>query len=160
VLSKEHPPKWRKFGLSWATCPVGAVGAKGPGNSSSGIGLTDGEGAEILDCSREAFRQRVSRARRTIRYVIDNRWVLVDPDNPCRCGRQIGSGEAAGILDRNHLLLAEHPREKVRVWIEPVAKQLDEVVAIGDLYRFDRFKAPAELWDDLQQRFKDVLEAR
>ena len=31
------------------------------------LGLTDGEGAEILDCSREAFRQRVSRARRTIR---------------------------------------------------------------------------------------------
>jgi hypothetical protein len=30
----------------------------------------------------------------------------------------------------------------VRVWIEPAAKQLDTVVAIGDLYRFDRFAAP------------------
>jgi hypothetical protein len=28
------------------------------------------------------------------------------------------------------------------VWIEPVAKQLDAVAAIGDLYRFDRFTAP------------------
>jgi RNA polymerase sigma factor (sigma-70 family) len=37
------------------------------------IGLTDVEGAEILECSREAFRQRVSRARRTLRYVIENR---------------------------------------------------------------------------------------
>jgi predicted RNA polymerase sigma factor len=33
------------------------------------IGLTDVEGAEILDCSREAFRQRVARARRTLRHV-------------------------------------------------------------------------------------------
>jgi RNA polymerase sigma factor (sigma-70 family) len=121
------------------------------------LGLTDVDGSEILDCTREAFRQRVSRARRTLQKVIDNRCGLVDPANPCRCGRQIASGEAAGILDRGHLPLANHPREEVRVWIEPVAKQLDSVVAIGDLYRFDRFVAPAELWDDLQDRFPELL---
>jgi RNA polymerase sigma factor (sigma-70 family) len=121
------------------------------------IGLTDVEGAEVLDCSREAFRQRVSRARRTLRYVIENRCGLVDPANPCRCGRQIAASEAAGILRRDDLPLAEHSREEVRVWIDPVAKQLDDVVAIGDLYRFDRFAAPAALWDDLQQRFPGLL---
>jgi RNA polymerase sigma factor (sigma-70 family) len=124
------------------------------------LGLTDGEGAEILDISREAFRQRVSRARRTIRFVIENRCGLVDPANPCRCGRQIASGEAAGLIDRTRLPLARHPRQKVRVWIEPVAKQLDQVAAIGDLYRFDRFAAPAELWNDLQARFPEFLTAR
>jgi hypothetical protein len=45
------------------------------------LGLSDTDGAEILDCSREAFRQRVSRARRTLRHVIDNRCGLVDPAN-------------------------------------------------------------------------------
>lgn len=123
------------------------------------LGLTDGEGAEILDCSREAFRQRVSRARRTLRFVIDNRCGLVDPANPCRCGRQIASGEAAGILDRTRLPLARHPRQGVRGWIEPAAKQLDAVVAIGDLYRVDRFAAPSEVWDDLQARFPELLSA-
>jgi RNA polymerase sigma factor (sigma-70 family) len=121
------------------------------------LGLTDGEGAEILDCSREAFRQRVSRARRTLRFVIDNRCGLVDPANPCRCGRQIGSGEAAGVIDRTRLRLARHPRQLPRVWIEPVARQLDAVLAIGDLYRFDRFAAPGELWDNLQARFPELL---
>ena len=43
------------------------------------------------------------------------------------------------------------------MWIEPVARQLDDVMAIGDLYRFDRFTAPAGLWNDLQQRFPDLL---
>ena len=105
------------------------------------LGLTDAEGAEVLDCSRDAFRQRVSRARRTLRVVIDNRCGLVDTANPCRCGRQIASGEAAGILDRSRLPLARHPRQETRVWIEPIAKQLDAVTAIGDLYRFDRFAA-------------------
>ena len=123
------------------------------------LGLTDAEGAEILDTSREAFRQRVSRARRTLRYVIDNRCGLVDPANPCRCGRQIASGEAAGFIDRDRLPLARHPREEARVWIEPVAKQLDTVAAIGDFYRFDRFTAPAALWDDLQARFPELLSA-
>jgi RNA polymerase sigma factor (sigma-70 family) len=121
------------------------------------IGLTDVEGAEILDCSREAFRQRVSRARRTVRHVIDNRCGLVDPANPCRCGRQVASSIQAGILNPDHLPLAEHPREEVRVWIEPLAKQVDDVVAIGDLYRFDRFTAPAALWDELQERFPELL---
>jgi hypothetical protein len=85
------------------------------------VGLTDVEGAEVLDCSREAFRQRASRARRTLRYVIDNRCGLVDPANPCRCGRQIAPSERAGILRRDCWSRAEHPREEVRVWIEPVA---------------------------------------
>jgi RNA polymerase sigma factor (sigma-70 family) len=124
------------------------------------VGLTDVEGAEILECSRPAFRQRVARARRTLRYIIDRRCGLIDPANPCRCGRQIAASEAAGILRRDHLPLAEHPREEVRVWIEPVAKQLDEVVAIGDLYRFDRFTAPASLWNDLQKRYPELLTAQ
>jgi RNA polymerase sigma factor (sigma-70 family) len=121
------------------------------------LGLTDVEGADILDCSREAFRQRLARARRTLRYVIENRCGLVDPANPCRCGRQIAASERAGILRRGHLPLAGHPREELRVWIEPVARQLDEVVAIGDLYRFDRFAAPAGVWDDLRQRYPELL---
>jgi RNA polymerase sigma factor (sigma-70 family) len=121
------------------------------------LGLPDSDGAEILGCTREAFRQRVSRARRRLRRVIDNRCGLVDPANPCRCGRQIASSEAAGILDRDRLRLARHARQEVRVWVEPVAKQLDAVVAIGELYRFDRFAAPARLWEELEARFPDLL---
>jgi RNA polymerase sigma factor (sigma-70 family) len=121
------------------------------------LGLPDADGAEILGCTREAFRQRVSRARRTLRRVIDNRCRAHRPANPCRCGRQIASSQAAGILDRDRLPLARHAREEVRVWVEPVAKQLDAVVAIGDLYRFDRFAAPARLWEELQARFPDLL---
>ena len=120
-------------------------------------GLTDVEGARVLACGREAFRQRVSRARRTLKRVIDSRCGLVDPANPCRCGRQITASVQAGILRPDDLPLATHPREEVRVWIEPYAKQLDEVTAIGDLYRFDRFAAPAALWQELQDRYPELL---
>lgn len=125
------------------------------------LGVTDVVGAEILECSPAAFRQRVSRARRTLRYVIDNRCGVVDPANPCRCGRQLASGEAAGILDRRRLVLATHPREEAPAPrprpFEPEADQLDMVVAIGDLYRRDRWAAPAAVWEDLERRFPDLL---
>ena len=120
-------------------------------------GLTDVEGAQVLDCTREAFRQRVSRARRTLKHIIDNRCGLVDPANPCRCGRQISASIDAGIIRPGELPLATHRRDEIRVWIEPYARQLDEVTAIGDLYRFDRFSAPATLWRDLQARYPDLL---
>lgn len=120
-------------------------------------GLTDVEGAQVLDCTREAFRQRVSRARRTLKHVIDNRCGLIDPANPCRCGRQIAASIDAGILRPDDLPLARHSRDEIRVWIEPYAKQLDEVTAIGDLYRFDRFTAPERLWRDLQDRYPELL---
>jgi Sigma-70, region 4 len=120
-------------------------------------GLTDVEGAQVLDCTREAFRQRVSRARRTLRYVIDNRCGLVDPANPCRCGRQITASVQAGVLRPDRFPLVTHPREETRVWIEPYAKQLDALSAIGDLYRFDRFAAPATLWNDLLDRYPELL---
>jgi len=68
-------------------------------------------------------------------------------------------GEAAGMLDRRRLPLARHRREEERAWVEPVAKQLDMVTAIGDLYRFDRFAAPAQLWEDLLERFPELLNA-
>ena len=123
------------------------------------MGLTDVEGAEVLEVSREAFRQRVSRARRTLRYVIDKRCGLIDPSNPCRCGRQIEASLGAGILDPDNLVLSTHPRSEVRVWIEPAAKQLDDVVAIGELYRFDRFTAPGALWDDLRSRYPVLFDA-
>lgn len=93
------------------------------------------------------------------RYVIDNRCGLVDPVNPYRCGREIASSErASGSFA---VATCRWPSTPARAcaWIEPVAKKDDDVAAIGDLYRFDRFTAPAALCDDLQRRYPDLLGA-
>jgi hypothetical protein len=74
-------------------------------------------------------------------------------------------GELRRAADQRRMSMTEYLQVwranvgEVRVWIEPVAQQLDEMVAIGDLYRFDRFAAPASLWDDLQQRYPELLTA-
>lgn len=114
------------------------------------LGLTDVDGATICRTTPAAFRQRLARARRTIRQVIDNRCSLVDPANPCRCGRQIQAGLDLGILDRTSLPLATHPRQPgdavERRRLDTIADQIDIAVAIGELYRADRFAAPAQVW--------------
>jgi hypothetical protein len=44
--------------------------------------------------------------------------------------------------------------------IDPTLEETEfRMLAIGDLYRFDRFTAPARLWDDLQQRYPELLTA-
>jgi RNA polymerase sigma factor (sigma-70 family) len=126
------------------------------------LGLTDNDGAAICEVTPAAFRQRLARARRTIRYVIDNRCGLVDPGHPCRCGRQIASAIEVGYLDRDRLTLATHPRHpgdaEARSRLEVVADQIDTVVAIGELYRADRFAAPDDVWRHLRRTCPDLLD--
>jgi len=125
------------------------------------LGMPDTVGAEILETTAAAFRQRLARARATIRKVIDNRCGLVRPENPCTCGRQIDSSIRLGILERGRLVFAAQPRRggdaEARKRLDAVADQIDLAVAIGELYRADRFAAPAEVWAQLQRACPDLL---
>jgi hypothetical protein len=44
--------------------------------------------------------------------------------------------------------------------VEVVVLPEDRGPSIGDLYRFDRFKPPALLWQELEGRFPELLAAR
>lgn len=121
------------------------------------LGITDTDGAEILEISPAAYRQRVARSRQTIRKIIDGRCGLVDPSNPCNCGRQINASLAAGILTPGKLDVAGRPRVVDTEEFEKVADQLEEIVAIGDLYRSDRFAAPATVWDSLVKTMPELI---
>jgi RNA polymerase sigma factor (sigma-70 family) len=128
------------------------------------LGLPDTDGATICEITPAAFRQRLARARRTIRHVIDNRCGLVDPANPCRCGRQIRSSLDLGILDRDRPVFAGHPRRPgdaaERRRLDTIADQVDTAVAIGELYRADRFAAPDQVWAHLQRACPDLFTDR
>jgi RNA polymerase sigma factor (sigma-70 family) len=44
--------------------------------------------------------------------------------------------------------------------VDPTLEEAEyRIGAIGDLYRFDRFAAPAEVWEDLRARFPELLNA-
>lgn len=127
------------------------------------LGLTHIEGAEICGCSPAAFRQRLARSRTTMRRIIAGRCGLVDPSNPCSCGRQIRSSLDAGIMDRTVHPWGDHPRQHHAgatdsARFERAADQIEQVVAIGELYRRDRFAAPPDLWASLRSALPDLVE--
>ena len=126
------------------------------------LGMSDTVGAQILETTPAAFRQRLARARSTVRRVIDNRCGLVRPENPCRCGRQIESSLSLGILRRGEPVLTGLPRRsgdaEARRRLDAIADQIDVAVAIGELYRADRFAAPTEVWEQLQRACPDLLD--
>lgn len=55
------------------------------------MGLSDRKAAELLVISHDAFRKRLSRARRDLHEFMDNRCGLVNTSNPCRCSRKMRS---------------------------------------------------------------------
>jgi RNA polymerase sigma factor (sigma-70 family) len=128
------------------------------------LGLTDQEGAEICEITPAAFRQRLSRGRRTLREIIDGRCGLVDATNSCKCGRQIAATLDAGLMERSdRTFCSQQIRTEVSAIdpesFEKVADQIEDIVAIGSLYRRDRFAAPVEMWSQLQSAMPDLLDA-
>jgi RNA polymerase sigma factor (sigma-70 family) len=126
------------------------------------MGMPDTVASEICGISRAAQRQRLARARRTIRTIIADRCGLVDAANPCRCGRQIEGSLEAGILDRGDPLFATHPRTDrgpiETGTIERAAEQLDLMLAMSEVYRSDpAFAAPRDVWERVRAACPDLL---
>jgi RNA polymerase sigma factor (sigma-70 family) len=123
--------------------------------------FTDAEGAEALGITPAAFRQRLSRARRVMRGIIERRCGLVDEGNPCRCGRQVRPSIDHGILDPHGLVFATHAGVTGPIdtgTLERAATQLDVVEAMAEVYRGDpRFEAPAAVWKGIRQAAPDLL---
>ena len=105
------------------------------------VGLSDTDGAMVLDISRAAYRKRLQRARDTMREVIANRCGLVSAANPCRCGAIIEASIDHGLLDPDRPVWAAHPRADPGPIpsgvLAEAAGQLDPVEQIAAIYRSD-----------------------
>ena len=53
------------------------------------FGLSSAEGAEVLGIAADAYRKRLSRAKRSLDPFVRATCGLVDPDAVCRCERQL-----------------------------------------------------------------------
>lgn len=104
------------------------------------IGLTDAEGAEACDISPPAFRQRLARARKTMRSIMGRRCGLISSDNPCRCSQLVDASISAGILDPQRPLFARHAGGDGVIdhgVLAIAAGELDQAAAIAEVYRSD-----------------------
>ena len=68
--------------------------------------MSDVVAAELLEITREAFRQRLTRARRDLASFMNDKCGLVNSANPCRCAKKTRGFIAAGHVDAANLLFA------------------------------------------------------
>lgn len=128
------------------------------------FGVTDAIGAELLEISRETFRQKLSRARRDLHSFMQNQCGLVNSANPCRCAKKTQGFAKAGFLDPEKLLFARDRVMRVR---EIAAKKCDDLdaldVAYGEIHRDHPFPDPPDFVAALRSlinrtEFKRTLE--
>lgn len=125
--------------------------------------FSDTEAAEICGIARPAFRQRLARARATMRDLMGRRCGLVRAENPCRCRRLVRASVDHDLLDPDDPRWARHAGVTLPIatdTLERAAAELDLAVATAEVYGTDpRFTAPAAVWDGLSEALPELLSA-
>jgi RNA polymerase sigma factor (sigma-70 family) len=127
--------------------------------------VSDVLGGELLDISRQNFRQRLSRARQDLYTFMRGKCGLADAANPCRCARKTRGAIRAGIVDPKSLrFVASHVAE-VRRSAEERSEVLDRVIRAeyGHLFRGQNRRDPPDLVASLRAviadgRFRGALD--
>lgn len=86
-------------------------------------------GAELLDISRDNFRQRLCRAREHLGSFMAGRCGLIDPKNPCRCARKTSAFIRDGIVDPARLAFARDHLEALTREAESRDEELGRLLA-------------------------------
>jgi RNA polymerase sigma factor (sigma-70 family) len=128
------------------------------------LGMSDVEGAQVCETTPAAFRQRLARARATMREVMGRRCGLVRASNPCRCDRLVSASQDVGLLDPARPAFARHRGVDLPIAVDTIrdaAAELDLAVACSEVYRSDpRFSAPVQVWSRLATAMPTLLEHR
>jgi RNA polymerase sigma factor (sigma-70 family) len=78
------------------------------------FGVSAAIGSEIIGISEVNYRQRLSRARRSIANFMNDRCGLVKKDNPCHCANKTKAMIDSGFLDPDNLLFSVAGARKVK----------------------------------------------
>lgn len=91
--------------------------------------VSDVIGSEMLEISRDNFRQQLSRARRDLSAFMQDRCGLVDPRNACRCARKTRSFVRDGIVDPERLVFARAQYIRIQDISRRGLESFDRIVA-------------------------------
>lgn len=106
------------------------------------FGVDDKVGSEILNISRENFRQKLSRGRRQIINFMSERCSLIDNKNSCRCEYKTGTLIDMGLIDPDNLMFGARGLTRVKAVARIKAKRLDDFLEskCDDIFRNDYFR--------------------
>lgn len=124
------------------------------------FGVPDRIGAELLEISRENFRQKLARARRDLHNFMQDKCGLINTANPCRCAKKTQGFIKAGLLDPQHLLFTKPHVMRVRELAPKSSEDLDALdAAYAAIHRDHPFHSPPDFVAELR-RLMDRREFR
>ena len=118
--------------------------------------VTDVVGAELLEISRENFRQRLARARRELHNFMNDKCGLVNRANPCRCDKKTRGFMQAGWVDPANMLFA---RERIQQVREVVPTKSEALTTLDEQYAEIYRQHPFHESPDLVQALRRLLES-
>jgi RNA polymerase sigma factor (sigma-70 family) len=105
------------------------------------FGVSDLVGAELLEISRDNFRQKLSRARRDLHNFMHQQCGLVNTANPCRCAKKTQVFMKAGYVDPSNLMFAGTHLARVRDVAPRVNDTLEDLdAAYAEIHRDHPFQ--------------------
>lgn len=115
--------------------------------------VNDTVGSQVLDISKDNFRQLLSRARKDLSAFMQDRCGLVNPRNPCRCARKTRAFVRDGVVDPRQRVFARSHYIRVKDMSVQGRKAFENLV--GDtntaLYRDHPFIEAPDLVSGLRQ---------
>ncbi len=122
------------------------------------MGLDSRQGGYVLDITPQAFRKRLSRARRRVMDFLRANCGLFDQDNDCQCGALVQGHVSRGWVRPDKLMFA--PRQggggDLRT-LRDYMRQLDELGRLAAMFAaYPDDRAPR----DFAAHIKDILKAR
>ncbi len=85
-------------------------------------------GSEILNISKDNFRQRLSRSRKDLFNFMNEKCGLVNKSNPCRCHKKVTFALDNKIIDSKNLLFNKSEYAKFRSEIKGDADEMMDIV--------------------------------
>ena len=128
------------------------------------LGVSDVVGAELLEISRDNFRQCLARARRDLHNFMNNQCGLVNRAIHVAARRRRGASSRMGYVDPENLLFAHERVERVR---EIVQAKCDAIATLDEqhaaIFRDHPFYEPPDLVLALRRlvespEFRDVAD--
>ncbi|MCI0448676.1 MAG: RNA polymerase sigma factor [Chlorobi bacterium] len=126
--------------------------------------VTDAVGAEIMEISRDNFRQKLSRSRKQIFNFMNDKCGLMNKNNPCRCEKKTKALIDSGYVNPKNLLFNINYVHSVESVVEEKSKRLDELLdeRSQKLFRENPFQEPPDFVEALKEvidnkEFRDIF---
>lgn len=126
--------------------------------------VSDKTGSEILEITRDNFRQKLSRARKQLFNFMHNRCSLIDKNNPCKCEKKTKALIDNGYVNPKNLLFNINYVHTVESTSEEKSDRFDSLVhnVQSEVFRDTPFQEPPDFVQSIRKildhkEFRDIF---